>query len=223
MEKNRKGVHHVEYVISVSIFFLALLFFLYFFSFYVERENLPIEELEKIFLEETQVSVSVVLLVTEQKSNCFRIKLNSNFFPEEKKILIKGINGEKVTFNLSGDEILMNSQNDLNYFFVYFSNDYEFESERAQQNCQFFNTYNYSLPYEEKFISKEKILGFAYNKAKQKLGRDFFINVTILNDGSMDIGKIPPKVASVETKELKLKIINSTANIMLAKIILQVW
>ncbi|MEM2089659.1 MAG: hypothetical protein QXL88_01005 [Candidatus Pacearchaeota archaeon] len=223
MKINRKAIHHVEYVVAVSIFLVAVFFLLYFYTFSVAREKLPIEQLEKIFRESTEANVTIVVLKlqTQSQQGCYNVTLNSNLPNKVEKIFIKS--NEEVPFNITNGRLLISGSSDNFTLYSLASDSENFNSRRISGASCSEVSHSYSIAYAEKLIFEEKLKKMDYGEIKEKLGRDFFIKVAKQDEIVFNTTRLPPFNALVESKELKLKMINATADIVEVMVNLQVW
>lgn len=218
---NRKAIHHVEYVIAVTIFLAALLFLIYFSNISSTKEKLSVSYLEEIFREEVEINIAkLVLKVSTTTGSCYNVSLNSNLPADETKIFIRS-DSHAVPFNITNGRFLINSAS--TNFIIYFSETENFTSERIFSDQCDIVEYNYSILYTEKMIFKEKLEKINYTEIKSKLGRDFLINVTSGDVVIFNTTKPLPFNVPVASKEFHAKMINKTAEIIDVKVNLFIW
>jgi len=222
--KNKKGIHHVEYVIAVSVFLVALMFILYFMNFTSKAVGTSdLNSFEKIFREKTEIDVTEVILTTGGGS-CPNVSLNSNLLPYSDKLIVRDKNGV-VNFSLTSSDLSIDSISD--YYEIFSSSSFDSHFSYGG-SCS--ATGQYSLPFIEKFIFSQKLQDLEtnystdYNKLKTEFGLNKDFSITITGDGiSFNMIRNIPANIPVQAKEFRIKVIDENANIYDAVVNLRVW
>jgi len=220
-----KAVTNVEMIVAATIFIFSVVLATYYITFvYLGDSSLEIflSILEKNLRNEVEVSYNLSYLNISYvgSENCFNISLISSIAKEEKNVTIKDGNGNDVPFNISDGYLLIHSEG----FFAVYSFPIHVNSRRLETCSPIALTkefYNYSLAYQEKIFSYEKLSKLKYDefKAKYNFQKDFLIN---LDD--ITIGTAKPLQVVVKAKQVPVKYINeSEGKIKEALLNMQVW
>jgi len=198
---NKKAIHHVEYIIAISIFIVGVFFVIYF-SNVEHKETLPINDFESLFKDQVQIRVTKIVLNPETSIPPIKIPRNSKIPEDSKKVFItNGIS--MVNFNIDSSHIeLPNSEK----YYIYFSDSFNNQQSGIHGTCSEPN-YAYSIPIEQKFISEKKLRNLVYENLKDLIKKDFAIKVTFPEE-TLEIKKEEPLNVQVHAKEFRSKVIN---------------
>ncbi|MEM4703366.1 MAG: hypothetical protein QXP53_02695 [Candidatus Pacearchaeota archaeon] len=219
MLKNKKGIHHVEYAIAVSIFLIALIFILSFSYVPLQKEKFSTDSLEKIFRKQTEISVTKIILNVTGTETCYNISLNSNLPNDENKVIIKN-NNANPGFTIHDGRLLI--ENGISNIYEIYSFEGVAGHDTVNGPCTS-PTYSYSLPYEEKLIFNNSFANLNYDSIKSSIGKDFSIIIKNESSEIFNLTKMKPLNVEVQAKEFHARMINPNAEVQEIKVILQVW
>ncbi|UCD21082.1 MAG: hypothetical protein JSW08_00855 [archaeon] len=227
--KNKKGVHHVEYVIAVSIFIICVLAVLYISHFSLRsNEGNSFLLLEKEFRERTEIPVKIANLTITTTKTCFNVPFNTNFQGSPDNLIIKE-GGSVIDFNFDSSNNIHVGSHGSGKYSLFFSE--YFESVSSGPTCDPTEDYSYSFIKEEEFVFYDKLEEFRENYSKdyrefrKQLGfdRDFSIIIKQGEEILFNITEFEPFDVRVYAKEFKIKIIDENANVQEALVNMRIW
>ncbi len=130
---NKKGLGHVEMILSFVIFITALLFLISIFNPFETRDDIQedyLDRLEKEFSRKMSGEVSFRALFLDEEEECFRIQGYGDGGGEN--IIIKNEDMELVEGKIQGQHLVVGA-NESDFFYIFSSNLFE---ENDEINCQ---------------------------------------------------------------------------------------
>ncbi len=227
--KNKKGIHHVEYIIAISVFIVAVLSVIYLmYSLPKSTEDNSLNIAEKNFKQMNEILVKQsVLKISNPLTVCYELEFNHNLPSKNLSIVSEG---NPVKFDIDNNTLYVEAKEN----YTFYSGEEFTTNTYPLTGCQTLtsNDYSYSIVNEEKLISYNKLVGmnisyyhdgYKYWKQKLNLNKDFSIKITNGTIILFDMSRSKPLNVEVHAKEFRIKIINEDAQITDALVNLQIW
>jgi hypothetical protein len=226
---SKKGIHHVEYVIAISIFIVAvisIIFLMYSLPKSTDDNSLNIAEKNFEQMNEILVKESV-LTIGDLDATCYNLEFNPNL-PSKNLSVTSG--GSPIDFKIEDSKIFLAANGE---YTIYSGEEFTTNTD-ILTDCQPLSPgqYSYSIVNEENFISDNRLIGmnltyyhdgYEYLKQVLNINKDFSIKITNGTIPLFDMSRSKPLNVEVHAKEFRIKIINKNAEVTDALVNLQIW
>jgi hypothetical protein len=231
----KKGMSHVEVIVSFALFIGFILFlFIYFNPFNNSVSPGNSEVLKKNFLQETEIPVVITKIIINKSSviyeNCFAVSDIEDFSYTKPAVFSEN---EKLNSTVIGNNLYVHKKKRV--YDIYFS-DFFSETYVDRESCLFLSKeeYSFGVTREKNIIFLNKLEEFQekynsdYSSLKQEIGfiknRDFGFVVRKKTGEEISAGiREVPSGVDVNALGIDVEIINEKGEIAPAFLNLQVW
>ncbi|MBI2629775.1 hypothetical protein HYW76_01610 [Candidatus Pacearchaeota archaeon] len=234
--KNKKGISHIEIVLSFVLFIGAVFFLIIIFNPIKNNPNkqeivniLEREIIEKVKMTATIDSIGAIDLTDlSSGETCFCFEYSGDNF------VIKNKGGEIKEYDKNGENLCINDNDRDNFYYIYYGEGLEVQEEDLG-SCEVLasDKYKFGINYTKEFIFNENIAVLdneydeSYSNLKNELNIpnfDFYFNFT--NSEGVEIAagnKKKPFGVRVIAKTIPIEMINEAGEISYGKLNFGIW